>query len=68
MCERKVDKERRKKLARALQGAHPRREKRRKLHKLTDNFERLSVEHNAQTVLDIRGGGGARANLFYVRA
>jgi len=33
-------------------------------NKLTDNFERLSVEQNAQTVLDIRGGGGTRANLF----
>jgi len=49
------------------EGAHPPGRKKKdesSTNKLTDNFERLSVEHDAQTVLDIRGGGGARANLF----
>ena len=64
-----MDKERKKKLAlRARrEGAHPPGRKKKdesSTNKLTDNFERLSVEQNAQTVLDIRGGGGARANLF----
>lgn len=35
-------------------------------NKRTDNFERLPVQHDAQPVFDVRGGGSARANLFYV--
>lgn len=34
-------------------------------NKRTDNFERLPVQHDAQPVFDVRGGGSARANLFY---
>ena len=63
----KVDKERERKnshCALCREGAHPPRTKKKATNKLTDNFERLSVEQNAQTVLDIRGGGGTRANLF----